>query len=248
MTFAIPEPHRHHPTHIAIVISIAAAVLTAAFHVLLFQYPYGIPLAICIALSIIAVEAVAMTAEREKNPWARVFLIPATLALVAEVLYASETVRALGFLITTASVALFAFWLVMPRVRFFELPSLWPFRFFREIAFPFDKISGVFLLAEKDVGANGRKILFGLALAVPFLIVIGALFASADPLFKRATVDVFFNSERLPEYLGKFIRDFIAFFFLLGSGSAIVLRAVHRQTDAAREPYRPDRARSCRHF
>jgi hypothetical protein len=77
-------------------------------------------------------------------------------------------------------------------------------------------------------------------IALPFLLIFGTLFASADPLF-NALLDNILQSEKIPQYLGKFIRDFIVFFYFLGAGAAIITRALIARHNEAKEASLPDR-------
>jgi len=58
----------------------------------------------------------------------------------------------------------------------------------------------------------------GLVIALPFLLIFWALFASADPLF-RESLSNFFEIERLGEWLAKLMRDALVGIFFLAFGS-----------------------------
>ena len=184
---------------------------------------HGFGLVLFAAVLVGAMLVLAVMASKPLNTWAFVFLLPVIFSLAAETLYASNVVAYLGFLITFVSLAFFAYWLMVPRLRFDEVHSLWPRRIVPEVLFP---IRGV---AEFFTRRSGKRdwtpVLGGGVLALPFLIVIGALFAGADPLFRKGISGLFDNANLAPS-LFKLCRDAVAMLFFIGGGWLMLTRAI----------------------
>lgn len=225
--------HPHHATHLTLTVAATAALLTAAFHFLTAEYLYGVSFAVFMALLVVGMHVVAAFSSRSVNSWAYIFLVPASLALVAEILYANPAVRALGFLIVPFSLAFFAYWFTAPRILFAEVKSFWPWPMIRETVFPFPGMSG---LTDGVKGGRATEIIVGVVIALPFLFIIGLLFASADQLFGKVVSDLI-KIENLPSLIAKTVRDVIILLYFLAAGWTLLRRATEtrRQGGAGRE-------------
>ncbi len=226
---------KRHEARISIAITVAAATMAIAFHFLLFQFQYGIAFVIFMAILIAGVHLLAILTGKRGNSWAYLFMIPLVLSLIAEILYASDVVRGIGFLVTLASLTLFTFWFTTPSVRFWENPSLWPTSLFIESFFPFQKFSTYANRMIKN-GNHLSKILMGIAIAIPFLFIIGVLFVSADAFIQKVLGD-FFHAENIQQMVGRALWDVFAFVFFASAGATLVSRLsesrhpVHKRTE-----------------
>ena len=159
MNSQLEQPHPHHASHLSLAVSGVVLVLTVGFHLLkLVEYPYGIPFAAFVLLLVIGMHVVNALTGRSGNAWAYLFLLPALLAAAAEVLYASDVVRGLGFIITTISLALFAYWLTTPRIPYREVKNFLPGEIFFEVFFP---ANGSGMFENWSFGRHGHQILVG---------------------------------------------------------------------------------------
>lgn len=223
MAFDVASPHPHHGTHLVATTALTALAATLAFHFLLIPTMHGFGLVLFSAVLVGAMLVLAAMASKSLNTWAFVFLLPVVFSLAAETLYASDVVAVFGFLITFVSLAFFAYWLMVPRLRFDEVHSLWPRRIVPEVLFP---IRGVTEFFTRHGGKrNWTPVVGGIVLALPFLIVIGALFAGADPLFRKGINGLFDNANLAPT-LFKLCRDAVALLFFLGGGWLMLTRAI----------------------
>lgn len=206
-------------------------VLTVIFHLLVVDHPYGFAFAIYAACLVLALHVIVLAAGWQKNFWAYVFLIPVVLATTAEALYANPVVRTLGFAIVAASLAFFSYWIASPRIAFRQVQSLWPFSFLLETLFPVQGASG--MITKESFGTKGSRVLLGVGIAIPFLIVIGALFVGADPLFGQFLSDVFHPT---PFFVFKFMADIVVAIFLSRVAWAMVTRVLDSRQASRGEP------------
>jgi len=214
-----------------------AAFLTAVYHLVFAERPVFIPFAILILLILIGTHVALFLARHPMNPWAFFFLAPLLLATGAKVMYSSVTIQVLGTAVAVTSLMLYAYWISAPRQPFAQVKSLWPFSFFMETLWPFRSLPTLF--SGLKTGKRGVQVLMGILVAFPLLIVIGALFVSADPLFSKTLADLFrgLNVADLPQYV---IRDTIVGLIFLGSGWTIYTRALHkRQPEHRGAPHDP---------
>lgn len=203
-----------------------ALALTLIFHFMLAERVFGIPLAVMTLAGILSIALVLKQTDHRSNRWAYFFLIPLGLTLLAELLHASDVVRGLGFIITAISFTMYAYWISAPQTPFKQLRNLWPVNFFTETMFPFRSFDRFF--EGLRGGKEGMKVFVGVLLALPFLLLIGGLFASADPLFHKIISDPF-QDVSLADNLGKIVRDAFVLLFLMGSGWMIFTRASEKR-------------------
>lgn len=234
MAFNVAAPHPHHKAHLVIATVLTAFVATLAFHFLLIPSGHGFGFVLFAAVLIAGMLVLAVMTAKPLNTWAFLFLVPVAFSLAAETLYASNVVAALGFLITFVSLSFFAYWLTVPRVRFDEVQSLWPRRIVPEVLLPVRGAAE--LLTMRSGRRNWTPVFSGILLAVPFLIVIGALFAGADPLFRQG-IGGLFNDVNLPRMAFRLCRDVVALLFFLGGGWMLLTRAIEgrKPTGAAHD-------------
>lgn len=208
---SIENPHPHHAAHLSWGAAGATLVLTLAYHYFLAGRYYGFGLAVFVLILVIAMHGMAVLSGRSGNSWAYVFLLPALLGIVAEVMYANPVVRVAAPLLIALSIAFFSYWLMAPKITMREVRGLWPQSFFLEAVIPAEGGSGMF--NSFSFGKHWKKLLLGFVFAAPFLFVFGGLFASADPLFRK-TLSEFFHLQSLPELFWKAVRDVAVAFFL----------------------------------
>ena len=84
-------------------IALSAAAAAIAFHFLFFTYQYGIAFALFMIALVALVHVLAIITGKRGNLWAYTFVVPLILSLAAEILYASEVVRGIGFVISMGS-------------------------------------------------------------------------------------------------------------------------------------------------
>ncbi len=223
MAFDLSAPHPHHKVHLIVTTALTAFAVTLAFHFLLIPAGHGFGFVLFSAVLIAGMLVLAVMTAKPLNTWAFLFLLPVAFSLAAEMLYASNVVAALGFLITFVSLSFFSYWLTVPRLRFDEVQSLWPRRIVPEVLFPVRGTAQ--LLTTRSGKQNWAPVFGGVVLAIPFLIVIGALFAGADPLFRKG-IEGLFDNVNLAQTLFKLCRDLIALLFFLGGGWLMLTRAI----------------------
>jgi hypothetical protein len=132
---------------------------------------------------------------------------------------------------------MFAFWLCAPRVAFWSIHRTWPPLLFLDTVYPFHHIDTY--LSHLSVEKRIIKALGGAVVALPFLLVFGSLFASADPFFRKTIADLF-RDVQLGPTVGKTIRDLIVGFYLVAGGWTMYLRLqAERLHDPAHEPSHP---------
>jgi hypothetical protein len=71
------------------------------------------------------------------------------------------------------------------------------------------------LPGQKTKSRRLGSIVLGIVMALPIIIMLGAILASADPIFSD-TLQNIFNTERLPEYLFRFVYIVIGSYLVLG--------------------------------
>lgn len=223
-------PHPHHKAHLVLATAVTAFVATLAFHYLMMPALAGFGFVLFALVVAAGILILAGMAAKPLNTWAFVFLVPVAGALAAESLYASDVVAALGFLITFVSLTFFGYWLTVPRVRFDQVQSLWPRNIVPEVLLPVRGLSG--LMAARTGARSVAPILGGVVLAIPFLIVIGSLFAGADPLFRKG-IEGLFDDASLARRLFELCRDIVALLFFLGGGWLLLTRAIEGRKPSA---------------
>jgi hypothetical protein len=213
--------HPHHAAHVRFGIIAVAVLLTVAFHFLIAERWFGLGLAIAAIFLVIGIHVIDVLAAKPNNTWAYIFLVPLLAAAAAECLYASPVVRILALPIMTVSVALFAYWFTAPRVGFWEAPVLWPATAIAETVWPFRGLSG--MTAGLTKTEKIRKVLLGLIIAAPVVVVIVALFSGADAVFGKAVSDIF-NFKNAAENIYRAVRDIFVAIFLIAAGWTMYTR------------------------
>jgi len=201
-----------------------AVVLTVVFHLTLAERPFGLAFALFVLATIIGLHVVAALAKSFHNHWAYIFLGPVLLSVMAQVIYANDVVRVLGFFITFFCLTFFAYWLVAPKQSWRHTISFWPAIMVLETIFPFPGLGQMF--NGRSTGKRVGQILLGMFVALPFLLILGALFASADPLF-RQSLEKFFEARTLAEWVFKIVRDAIVGIIFLAYGWMMFTRGLH---------------------
>jgi hypothetical protein len=214
--------HSQKPSSLAIATAIAAGGAAAGFHFFFFEHPYGIGFVLFMTLLFAAVLTLALLTRKRGNGWAWLFAVPLFLSLIAEALYASNVVRSAGFLVSVISFAFFAYWISVPSVRFWDVPSLWPTPLFFETLFPFPAL-GSFFRQFTDGKRRAGGVLAGAAFAIPFVVIIGSLFISSDALVQK-TVHTYFNLDRADEIVMRAAWDIFAAIFFAAGGWMVVTR------------------------
>jgi len=102
--------HLHRPSSLAIATAMTALAAAVGFHFLLYGRLYGFGFAFFMILLFTGVNVLVLLTGKRGNVWAYLFAIPFVLSLAAEILYASDVVRGVGFLVAVASLAFFSYW------------------------------------------------------------------------------------------------------------------------------------------
>ncbi len=215
--------HPHHQAHLLAVTAATALATTVAFHFLLAPVGHGFGFVLFSVVLIGSLLVLGVMTEKRLNLWALLFLIPVVLSLGAETLYASDVVFMLGFLITFVSLTFFGYWFTVPRLRFDEVQSLWPAQILPEVVLPIRGLSE--LMSGRAAKWRWAQVGVGVLLAIPVLLVIGSLFAGADPLFRHSISGLFDNRE-MSRLVMELIRDCVVLLFLLGAGWLMLTRAI----------------------
>ena len=213
--------HPHHATHVRVGIITVAVLLTVAFHFLVAGRWFGLGLAIFAVLLVVGIHVIDVLAAKPNNTWAYIFIVPLITAAAAECMYASSVVRVLALPIMIVSAALFAYWFTAPRVGFWEAPALWPASAITETVWPFRGVSGMTVGLTKT--EKIRKILLGLIIAAPVVIIITFLFSGADAVFGKAISNIF-DFTNVAENIYRIIRDVFVGVFFIASGWTIYTR------------------------
>lgn len=216
-------------------IMIIALLLTAVFHFLPADHPMGIAFAVFVVALALGMVLVAGLGQKPISVWSYVFLLPALISAVADALYASQVVQGLAFLISLTSLSLFAFWLTVPKIDFAKVREFWPAMFIKETIWPFGSLAKVVSRMKGDSRLGG--ILIGTIIALPFLLIFIAAFASADQLFAKSFSNIF-QSVDFRMYVFKLIRDVVVGLFFLASGTTMLTRLVEGRepADASKQP------------
>lgn len=189
---------------------------------LIYEQPLGISVPIVFALLIVAMLALAL-GEGQSISLANVWLIiPLLFLAIMYAVRAAPLLRALNFIGALLLLLLLSNRLLNNPI--FQL-NLWDYG----VAFLESSIIAPFMSiplvqrAFKSIGAAGdgrsstvRRVLVGFALAVPFLIVFTALFASADLVFNRLVTDVFEDLSLEDVFGHAFLTALFGFLFMGG--------------------------------
>ena len=215
-------------TRLSLGVAGIVAILTVLFHVFLAERPYGVSFAIFVAALVIGMHGIAWLSGRRGNAWAYLFLVPVFFATLATLLFASDVVIVLAVPLSFGSLIFFSYWFTHPLVSFREVTTWWPRSLLLESVLPLEGVKEFF---DGFMGmSQGRRVLMGMGIALPFLLIIGALFVSADPLFEKYLVKFFWlDHAGVGEIIPKLIRDFIVVVFLLRAGWAMLTRATHHR-------------------
>lgn len=221
------HPHPTYlPKHSWTVIAVAAA-LTALFHWVLYGYIVGLSLVLFALAAVAGVHAIVVAVGRRGNVWAYVFLLPFFMAIVTQAVYAGDSARAVSFLVLVLSFFSFAYWFAAPPLPFSQVRGFWPGAMVGESLLPFHELSKLFAPIARG-GAQSRKVLLGVLLAVPFLAVFGMLFLYADALVHKTFADSF-SSLFSQKTIAQLFVDVLVLLFTLGTGWTLVTRLMtHR--------------------
>ncbi len=203
----------------------SAIVLTGVFHALVYEYPFGWPFALFITLITLLLIIVRQVHAEPQNLWAYAFLGPLVLGLISDLLYSNDVVQSLGQLLTVVSLALFSYWLFAPKTSLKTLPSFWPSRLFMETLVP---IEGAGPASKLSFSTQGRQVLIGAAIAVPFLLIFLALFISADALLGKVLREIIDIQNPAKLYV-QVMADIIIGYYLLRFLWSNITRIEHKR-------------------
>jgi hypothetical protein len=210
-------------------IALISATLTAIFHFLPGDRPFGIAFAVFVVSLAVGMVMLAGLAQKPLNRWSFVLLIPALLCALADALYSSPVVQALAFIVSLTSLTFFAFWLTVPQIKFGHIKSLWPVMFIKETLWPVRSLSQALTGIKGDRRLGGVAI--GVIVAIPFLLIFISIFSSADQLFSKSFSGLLQGND-FGIYVFKTIRDLIVGIFFLASGSTMLSRLVEERKPA----------------
>lgn len=223
MTIDLNSPPAAQSRNSYIEILVITLLLTAVFHFLPADHPFGIAFAVFVLALSLGMILVAGLGQKPLNSWSYIFLLPALICAVADALYSSNVVQGLAFVISLSSLTFFAFWLTLPKIDFGKVREFWPFMFLRETIWPFGSLAHVISKMKGDRRLGGVAI--GTILALPFLLLFIIAFSSADQLFAKSFSNIFQNTD-FGVYVFKTIRDLVVGIFFLASGTTMLTRLV----------------------
>jgi hypothetical protein len=215
-------------------VGLLALVTAIAFNFLLYTHQFGFAFSLFVLVLIINVHVLLVLTKRFGNAWAYLFLLPVIASLVAQVLYASPMTRLMSSFMTFVCLTLWAYWVSAPKLTFRDVQTLIPRTIFIESYFPFPRLSSWLKGLVRERSSTSLNIVLGIILAIPAVIVIGALFLSADQLFYKVFTDTFSfsNSE---EFMARMFWNGFIFIFIAASGWTIVTRLVEKRTSMQEE-------------
>lgn len=223
------QPHPHHRAHIAVGILCTALASAAAFQYFFYDQQYGVALALFLLFVLAGIHVLTALAGGRGNVWAYFFLVPFGISLAATMLYSSEPVRLLSLLISVFSLAFFAFWFSVPRTDFRDVKSLWPFSFFLESFIPFPRLGAFGRELVRNRGQMS-KVLVGAGIAIPFLLLFGMLFISADGVIRQMFLELFADQSLFWYFVNKSAWTIISFLFFASAGYALASRITERRS------------------
>lgn len=222
ISFAFPMDFTQRDRRLSWLVLFVTAILTFLFQFVFFPQVAGFGFALFVAGVALGIFVIARAAHQE-NHWAFLFLVPVFFSSLANVMYEADGVKALSFVLSFLSLAFFAYWLSAPKVAFSDVQSFWPKSLVRETVFPFAHARGVFGKIEWPRTSAVGGVAIGVLLAIPFLLVFGALFSSGDLLF-RAWLHRYFSFDTVSFDPGVIFRDVIVAWFFLGAGWLLAVR------------------------
>ncbi|MBE7524972.1 DUF4173 domain-containing protein [candidate division WWE3 bacterium] len=230
------QPHPHHRAHIAVGILCTALASAAVFQYFFYDQQYGVALALFLLFVLAGIHVLTALAGGRGNAWAYFFLVPFGMSIAATVLYSSEPVRLLSLLISVFSLAFFAFWFSVPRTDFLAVKSLWPFSFFLESFIPFPRLGAFGRELVRNRG-HMSKMFVGAGIAIPFLLLFGMLFISADGVIRQMFTDLFAEQSLFWRVVNRSAWTIISFLFFASAGYALTSRITeHRSPKFGHDP------------
>lgn len=222
---------------------LTALVLGWAVDFLFWKHAPGISYAIWVLLIILA--AVFITASEKVRPaWTSWLLMLASLGLATFSFIRSEeftvfmsVASSMGLLLLLAATLRTGYWARYRLVDYLlaGLRMLWAF-----VSRPIIHLQNLARTEPEKSGGSGLRrffrvigpILLGFLIAVPVLLVLGGLLASADPVFSDLLAKLF-DLRRLPEYI---FRLFYILFFTYGFTGALLHAVLPLKDEEAPDP------------
>jgi hypothetical protein len=157
--------------------------------------------------------------KEKANYWAFLFLIPGLWYAASVAVYENPFVEAVAPLATILMLVLFLFWFGVIEIPLHKVKKLFPvamidfvWGWITHMGYPFKRL---FSKKEADSAKTGRIVL-AIFITIPLLMIFGALFMSADLLFREWVTNAFdFDMDELTVW--RVIRTFALFFFFSGS-------------------------------
>ncbi len=203
----------------------ASAILVLVFHFLDFDVPFGWPMVLWTVLLGAFLIGMRSSIKTPVNAWAYLFLVPVMFVLIAELVYANNAVHVFGIVLSALSYWLFAYWLYAPKTNLHALENFWPRTWIQETLLPLD---GRGPLSKIGMGQGSRQALFGVLVAIPFVLVFAALFLSADPLIGKV-VSGFISLDNPGKLFVQLMVDVLLAFYLTRWIWMAFTRTVHQR-------------------
>ncbi|MCC7357625.1 DUF4173 domain-containing protein [Candidatus Uhrbacteria bacterium] len=206
----------------AIISCVAGLIIAIIYHVLVANHFYGWPLALIGLFCIVFSVGLRFLVRKKQYAWPFLFLFPAFCGIGGSILYSHIVVTIFAPFAIGISLALFVFWHAKHIPSLFAVRSLIPLEFWRDTVFPFRVLPRI--VKDIYVFKRGSKILQGIVLAFPFVVLFVALFSSADPFFRHffdESIGSFFEEG----LFARFLIDVFIICYVSGSSWLLIERA-----------------------
>lgn len=171
---------------------------------------WGLNYFLIILMLVIATAIFLRVDQKKTNPWLWYIIVPTLWFGFSVFLYESRMIQAFGMLGSCAGLFYWWFWSGVERIDGWKVQKLFPVAlvnyfgsFFSNIYKPF---TGVLQGKTKLVA----RIILGMVIAIPFLVIFYSLFSSADRIFSRLFHNLF-NWNIDAELVWRVIRTTILF-------------------------------------
>ncbi len=181
MTFSPHTPSRRQ------LYALFAFLFAVICNALLWGQLPGFNVLLTVSLYCVGFYLLARYTGHVQNWWALLFLIPVFALSAAMMLYSTNVIRAFAPFLIIIFLIIFSVTLTLKKES--KPFTIFGMHFLRRFDRIFSHIAAVWRDLLRKEGTQSRqlllRILLGVLIAIPFLLLFGSLFASADPVFKQ---------------------------------------------------------------